>query len=165
MSEPVGRREFLKRAWQFGFALIGAAGVWTSWDILRSARAAGLGGLVKTVPESQVNEVPIYIQSAQTYLTKINGQIVGLWQKCPHLGCRVAWCESAGEFECPCHGSKFNRAGEVRSGPAPRGMDRFEVLLDGDTVEVDTGSVIQGPPPGTETIDEPVKGPSCVGGA
>jgi cytochrome b6-f complex iron-sulfur subunit len=165
MTEDVTRRAFLRRAWQTGVALIGAAGAWTSWDILRSTPASGLGGVVKTVPQAEVTEIPVYIRSAQTYLTRIDGEIVGLWQRCPHLGCRVSWCESSREFECPCHGSRFNRAGEVRSGPAPRGMDRFAVAVPEDVVEVDTGVITEGASPGTESIDEPPQGPSCNGAA
>jgi cytochrome b6-f complex iron-sulfur subunit len=51
--------------------------------------------------------------------------IVALYQKCPHLGCRVPNCVSSQWFECPCHGSQYNQVGEKRGGPAPRGMDRF----------------------------------------
>jgi Rieske Fe-S protein len=155
----------LKRAWQAGIGLIGAAGLWTSWDVLRSVPASGLGGVVKTVTDDEVTEIPIYIRNAQTYLTRIDDEVVALWQRCPHLGCRVAWCESSREFECACHGSRFNRAGEVRSGPSPRGMDRFTVAVDGDTIAVDTGAVVEGAPPGEETIDEPPAGPSCSGSA
>ena len=42
----------------------------------------------------------------------------------------VAACRSASRsqwFECPCHGSQYNRVGEKKGGPAPRGMDRFAV--------------------------------------
>jgi Rieske Fe-S protein len=160
-SEGVDRRTFLTRAWQVGIALIAAAGTWTSFDILRSVRASGLGGVVRTVPEAEVTEIPIFVRSAQTYLTRIDDEIVALWQRCPHLGCRVAWCESSREFECACHGSRFNRAGEVRSGPSPRGMDRFDVIITEEAVEVDTGAVTEGAPPGEESIDEPPAGPSC----
>lgn len=162
---PVGRRTFLTRAWQAGLTLIGIAGLWTSLDILRSVAASGLGGVVKTVPESEITEVPVYVRSAQTYLHEVEGEVVALWQKCPHLGCRVAWCESSREFECACHGSTFNRLGEVRSGPSPRGMDQFTVITGGEVIEVDTGMVIEGAPPGTESIDEPPQGPPCSGHA
>ena len=37
--------------------------------------------------------------------------------------CRNA--SAAQWFECPCHGSQYNRVGEKKGGPAPRGMDRF----------------------------------------
>lgn len=159
--KAVDRRSFLVRAWQAGIGLIAIAGIWTSFDILRSVRATGLGGVVRTVPEAEVTEVPLFVRSAQTYLTRIDDEVIALWQRCPHLGCRVAWCESSREFECACHGSRFNRAGEVRSGPSPRGMDRFDVIVTEEAVEVDTGAITEGAPPGEESIDEPPAGPSC----
>ena len=57
--------------------------------------------------------------------------IVALYQKCPHLGCRVPQCVSSQWFECPCHGSQYNRVGEKKGGPAPRGMDHFAVTVSG----------------------------------
>lgn len=163
MSDSISRRDFLDRGWKAGVVLIGAAGMWTSWDVLRPLPGSGLGGVFQTVAPSAVPSDSVeYVREAQTYLTKIDDEVVALWQKCPHLGCRVAWCESAGEFECPCHGSKFNRAGEVRSGPAPRVMDRFQSDASGDFVEVDTGDITQGPPAGSdESIDEPPRGEGC----
>ena len=57
--------------------------------------------------------------------------VVALYQKCVHLGCRVPWCATSQWFECPCHGSQYNRVGEKKGGPAPRGLDRFVVTVDG----------------------------------
>ena len=50
-----------------------------------------------------------------------------MFQKCPHLGCKPNFCESNFWFECPCHGSRYDRLGtKVKElGPAPRGMDHF----------------------------------------
>jgi cytochrome b6-f complex iron-sulfur subunit len=88
--------------------------------------------------------------------------IMPLYQRCVHLGCRVPYCGSSKWFECPCHGSKYNGAGEYKLGPAPRGMDRFQIdIVDGNVV-VDTSEVILGPPRGTDTIDQPPQGPFCV---
>ena len=166
MSNGIDRRSFLDRGWKAGVVMIGAAGMWTSWDVLRALPGSGLGGVIGTVPATDVpDDSAVFIRSAQTYLTKIDDEVVALWQKCPHLGCRVAWCESAGEFECACHGSRFNRAGEVRSGPAPRGMDRFSVSATADLVEVDTGDITEGASAGSdESIDEPPRGSSCSHG-
>jgi cytochrome b6-f complex iron-sulfur subunit len=96
----------------------------------------------------------------------LDGGIVALYQKCPHLGCRVPECVTSQWFECPCHGSKYNQVGEKRGGPAPRGMDRFatEVTADGSLI-VDTGTIIQGPPIGTNTTGQEAEGPACIGQA
>ena len=64
-------------------------------------------------------------------LTRWKPASITLFQTCPHLGCRVPSCESSQWFECPCHGSRYNRVGEKRGGPAPRGMDRFPASVDG----------------------------------
>jgi cytochrome b6-f complex iron-sulfur subunit len=99
----------------------------------------------------------------QSCLPGMEAGIVALWQKCPHLGCRVPNCNTSQWFECPCHGSQYNQVGEKKAGPAPRGMDRFgvEVAADG-TVTVNTGDVNQGPPIGTNTTGQEAQGPHCV---
>ena len=88
---------------------------------------------------------------------------VALYQKCPHLGCRVPWCKTSQWFECPCHGSQYNRVGEKKGGPAPRGMDRFVVTVEGGVVVVDTKIVIPGRPIGTNTTGQESEGPHCIG--
>jgi glycine/D-amino acid oxidase-like deaminating enzyme/nitrite reductase/ring-hydroxylating ferredoxin subunit len=42
---------------------------------------------------------------------------------CPHLGCIVAWNPAASTWDCPCHGSRFDRLGGVINGPSPRDLD------------------------------------------
>lgn len=90
--------------------------------------------------------------------------MIALWQKCPHLGCRVPWCASSQWFECPCHGSQYNKVGQKRGGPAPRGMDIFPIKMDGEQVIVDvTGGLrAQGVPVGTNTTGQEPEGPHCV---
>ena len=90
--------------------------------------------------------------------------IVALYQKCPHLGCRVPECKSSQWFECPCHGSQYNRVGEKKGGPAPRGMDRFGVSVANGVLTIDTGAVFAGPSIGINTTGQEAEGPHCVGG-
>jgi cytochrome b6-f complex iron-sulfur subunit len=92
--------------------------------------------------------------------------IVALYQKCPHLGCRVPSCATSQWFECGCHGSQYNRVGEKKGGPAPRGMDHFAVeFASNGEVTVDTGLPILGAPIGTNTTGQEAEGPHCVSGA
>lgn len=100
---------------------------------------------------------------APVIYTGMQQGIVALYQKCVHLGCRVPFCDSSQWFECPCHGSKYNRVGEKTGGPAPRGLDRFAVYISGQSVTIDTGLISLGPPIGTDTTGQGAEGPHCVG--
>ena len=164
MTETMHRRHFLSRLWQTGGALVAAAGAWTTWDLLRPLPTTGFGGVVRSIlPTSVPEAAPVEVPAARAYLTRLDGEIVALSEKCTHLGCRVPFCESSGQFECPCHGSVFNRVGDYLTGPSPRGMDRFPVEVGDDgMLHIDTGSPIDGPEPGVLNIDEPARGPSCA---
>jgi cytochrome b6-f complex iron-sulfur subunit len=98
-------------------------------------------------------------------LTGMENGVIALYQKCPHLGCRVPECATSKWFECGCHGSQYNQVGEKKGGPAPRGMDRFAMEVSGNRLTVDTGTVIEGPPIGTNTTGQEAEGPHCVGGS
>jgi len=82
--------------------------------------------------------------------TSVN--VRALYQRCPHLGCKPNPCLKNFWMECPCHGSRYDRLGVkaagAQYGPAPRSMDRFGVVVDGDGVLiVNTGKITLGPLP------------------
>ena len=99
----------------------------------------------------------------ESLLVTMREGLVILSQKCPHLGCRVPECPTSQWFECQCHGSQYNRAGEKKAGPAPRGMDRHPatVASNGD-VTIDTGTTVPGPAIGTNTTGQEAEGPHCT---
>jgi cytochrome b6-f complex iron-sulfur subunit len=75
-----------------------------------------------------------------------------LYQRCPHLGCKPNPCLKNFWFECPCHGSRYDRLGikaaGAQFGPAPRSMDRFSASVSGDGIlTIDTGKITLGPLP------------------
>ena len=76
----------------------------------------------------------------------------GLYQRCPHLGCKPNPCLKNFWLECPCHGSRYDRLGikadGAAYGPAARGMDRFSAEVDsGGVLTLDTGKITLGPLP------------------
>ncbi|HEX2850075.1 MAG TPA: Rieske 2Fe-2S domain-containing protein [Acidimicrobiales bacterium] len=184
----VTRRQFFNRSIVGLFAL-GLAGFGTSvigflWPTLSGGfgskiRAGKLDDILSQIAQKKE---PVYVPEGRFYINPYPAEdlskakaiytggvlegmqdgVVALYQKCVHLGCRVPWCKSSQWFECPCHGSKYNRVGEKKGGPAPRGLDRFAVSVDGGVVVVDTGALSLGPPIGTNTTGQEAEGPHCA---
>ena len=186
----VTRRQFLNRS-IFAFmglsiSTFGAAVVAFLWPpfVTGFGTRINLGNTDELRDQIQTNNNFLYVPEGRMWVTEypadalpdaqavytgpelagMEAGFVALFQKCPHLGCRVPECIPSQWFECPCHGSRYNRVGERRGGPAPRGMDRFamEVTSSSDFV-VDTGTIIQGPPIGVNTTGQEPEGPSCLG--
>jgi cytochrome b6-f complex iron-sulfur subunit len=186
----VTRRQFLNRAIfaVFGLSLagFGIECVAFLWPTLQSG---GFGSVINVGKVTDINATiatkqPFYSPQARTYINPypaagvpvavksgayadpiIAGMkqgYVALYQKCVHLGCRVPWCLSSQWFECPCHGSQYNRVGEKKGGPAPRGLDRFALAVNSDgTISVNTQTVFVGPPIGTNSTGQEAEGPHC----
>jgi cytochrome b6-f complex iron-sulfur subunit len=186
----VTRRQFFNRSLLVGLGLgasaFGASSIAFLWA---PTNKAGFGGKINvgTTAAAQTafaKKQPLYSATAKTYmvpypkadlpkarkipeytapiLAGMEAGYVALYQRCVHLGCRVPWCDSSQWFECPCHGSKYNRVGEKKAGPAPRGLDRFVFEVSGGNIIVDTGNLVLGPPIGTNTTQQTAEGPFCV---
>ncbi|WP_345764372.1 ubiquinol-cytochrome c reductase iron-sulfur subunit [Diaminobutyricibacter sp. McL0608] len=64
-----------------------------------------------------------------------SGTVVAFSAICTHAGCTVA--PAGKEFDCPCHGSRFNAAtGDVIQGPAPSPLTKLTATVSGDTVTI-----------------------------
>jgi cytochrome b6-f complex iron-sulfur subunit len=180
----VSRRSFLRTAWLAGLgaavAGFGAGTVYFLWPNLTEGFGTNIqaGDKAKIDGDIEAGDGQAYNPEGRFYLVPYDekvdteglyagvagGGYLALYQRCPHLGCRVPWCATAQWWECPCHGSKYNQAGEWKEGPAPRGLDRFAIEVTGGQIVVDTAKVITGPPRGTNTTGQELEGPHCVGG-
>jgi cytochrome b6-f complex iron-sulfur subunit len=117
---------------------------------------------VTEYPKDSLAKAEAIYASQPAVLSGMQAGVVALYQKCPHLGCRVPDCKSSQWFECGCHGSMYNRVGEKKGGPAPRGMDRFGVAVNNGVLVIDTGAVFGGPPIGVNTTGQEAEGPHCL---
>ncbi len=162
---PQNRRQFLVNLWKVGGAfLIGAAG-YTGYEALRPLTGGATNTKLKLGPKSGFDVGTVtYYPEGRLYVTNAKGDLFAISQKCPHLGCQVPFCESSGRFECPCHGSIFDIGGEWITGPAPRGMDRYPISVQGGVLVADTGTLESGPDHGAKKYFSPPKGPTCVKG-
>jgi cytochrome b6-f complex iron-sulfur subunit len=120
---------------------------------------------VLTFPEIKAHLVR-YDATASTplvYPESPPGLLLLSWRS-SHLGCKVPFCESSQWFEDPCHGSRFNKVGEYKFGPAVRSLSRFPLrVVEGVGLVADTRNLSPGPPRGTDTIGQIPAGPHCVG--
>ena len=182
------RRQFLNRGvtglMVFSISAFGVACVGFLWPALSGGFGSKIqaGTLDDVVSKLQTTKAPVYVPAGRFYLQPypasaipnakrtysgavlagMESGLVALYQKCVHLGCRVPWCQTSQWFECPCHGSKYNRVGEKKGGPAPRGLDRFGVSVSGGVITVDTATVFLGPTIGTNTTGQEQEGPHCA---
>jgi cytochrome b6-f complex iron-sulfur subunit len=56
--------------------------------------------------------------------------------------CSVPWDQVQEKFICPCHNSQFTTDGDVLNPPAPRALDMFPVIIEGEIIKVDTSRPI-----------------------
>jgi cytochrome b6-f complex iron-sulfur subunit len=182
---PVTRREFFRRSLLLSLMVFGAEFGGATLAFLWPNLKGGFGSVINAGKLTDIkafiasNNQPFYYGAGRFYIVPWNGHpsgsvnyesegvtsdgVMPLYQRCVHLGCRVPFCQQSQWFECPCHGSKYNYAGEYQLGPAPHGLDRFVLTVtSGGDVLVDTSQIILGPPRGTNTINEPPQGPFCV---
>lgn len=133
--KKLSRREFLRLA---------------SNSLLSLSGLVGLGGLIRFLsfemdpqPPSQYDLGPAgdYPPGSQTVLMHIPAVLMhnhdgylALSLVCTHLGCTVE--QKDGQYECPCHGSKYDGAGYVARGPSSTALKKLRVEVN------DAGNVI-----------------------
>ncbi len=151
------RLAFRWLGWGAVLALLGQWTVGFVFGFFWPQKTGAFGGSVTAgaVGDFKVGDVRV-VREGKFYITRVPEGFLALWWKCPHLGCTVPWKENEevmggppgpgdtafakeGRFHCPCHGSKYNRYGQIVDGPAPRPMDRFPIKIEGGKLVVDTG--------------------------
>ena len=120
--EPISRRDMLglSSLWMTAgsmlFALVGA---------LRLPRAAVLDSPSKRVrlslPETLAAGTAFVPPGRSMAVFRDEEGVFAISTVCTHLGCIVK--PTAEGFECPCHGSRFDVAGEVLHGPAAKPLE------------------------------------------
>jgi cytochrome b6-f complex iron-sulfur subunit len=63
-------------------------------------------------------------------------KVIALSSKCTHAGCDVKWQKASSTLYCPCHGSEFDKHGDVLQGPANRPLPEYDAVLEGDAVTI-----------------------------
>jgi cytochrome b6-f complex iron-sulfur subunit len=132
LSAPT-RREFLYYIWGASMALIlGEASAGLIWFALPRFRAGEFGGTFSISGDEipSVDAPPTSFPAGRFWVSNVpNEGLVSLFGVCTHLGCLPKWVPTNSRFECPCHGSKYQKSGLYIEGPAPRSLDRFVTTI------------------------------------
>jgi len=171
VAKPLPKRELVTRRifllggfWSaMGLAAVGFLGA--PLDFMWPRKTGGFGGPVTVAPDRvpEPGDDPLKIVEGRFYLVNMEpgetptgvdtpGGILALYQKCPHLGCKVpyrsdfSFGDLKGWFRCPCHGSTYTKRGGVLVfGPAPRPLDVFPLEVNADlSLTVQTGRQFEG---------------------
>jgi cytochrome b6-f complex iron-sulfur subunit len=130
---PVSRRDFFNEVAGCALAIagIGAAVVtaeYSSPNVLFEPPTTFRAGSSDDYPVNSVT----FIQDQQVYIVRTEKGLWAMSAVCTHLGCITQWKPESNQIACPCHGSKFERGGNVQAGPAPRPLPHFSVRLAAD---------------------------------
>ena len=129
-SGSVSRRDFLN---EITFSALGIAGVgsavvtylYLSPNVLFEPPTSFRAGSPDDYPANSVT----FLLAQQVYIVRTKYGFYAVSAICTHLGCITQWKPEDELIECPCHGSKFTRAGVKLVGPAPRPLPHFSITL------------------------------------
>ena len=145
-SRRVTRRSFLRNT-VLGSVVVVLAEVAGGFVYFFWPNKTGAFGREVAVPADQIPAVgadPYVNQAGKFYIINNEDGALALYWKCVHLGCTVPWNSADGTFQCPCHGSIYDRHGVLIAGPAPRPLDLMAMTQNSDgTVVIDTGDIRQ----------------------
>lgn len=144
------RRKFLITVGNSSIGIMGAGTVGLIYNFLRPGIITELPSRFQVgSPDNFQPESFIFNEAHQLFIVRNSeGFFYAISSICTHLGCTVNKrpVTIPGQAEevisCPCHGSIYSKTGEVISGPAPRPLDRFQILLEDGNLIVDTKKIV-----------------------
>jgi len=144
-NKTISRRKLIAYAWiGAGVVVIGEL-IFGTFAFLWPRRKEGKGEKVFVagkVGDFKVGEI-IYFRKERVFVERSEQGFLVFSAVCTHLNCIVNWNEMLKKFECPCHGAKFNRYGEVLEGPPPRPLDLYKLQIVEEKLVVDTATLIE----------------------
>ena len=139
MADVMERRAFLRDAAAAVVAALAALGVGASEARalpVRLASAVSVRGDDRTYPIPAADGAVID-KKESLIIARWQGMIYAFSLACPHQNTALKWEQDDARFQCPKHHSKYRPDGSFIEGRATRGMDRFAVRREGETIVVD----------------------------
>jgi cytochrome b6-f complex iron-sulfur subunit len=143
---PVSRRYFLEIVGTGALGVVAAGSAvltaqYLSPNVLHEPPLKFNAGLVEDFP---LDSVTLIVDQKSYVIRAKEGYLYAMSAVCTHLGCITGWKSEEGVIACPCHGSRFDRQGNVIGGPAPRPLPRYLISLEErEELIVDKGTIVE----------------------
>lgn len=146
LNEPLSERELSRRRFllALGTGALGVAALGTAVTGTQYLRPNVLFEPATKFPIATPDEIPpggvLALPRRKLFIVREKEGCYAMSAVCTHLGCVIqqgTGPDGAPGFFCPCHGSAFDLAGRVTSGPAPRPLDRLALSLERGRLVVD----------------------------
>ncbi len=127
------RRKFLETLGKFSF-FAGLSGIVMASmrfllpNVLYEPPSIFTVGVIKDFPPDSVT----FLEENRLFIFRQAEGFYAVSSICSHLGCNVKWQDNITGFDCPCHGSTFDKNGKNVSGPAPKPLKWYELTLTSD---------------------------------
>jgi cytochrome b6-f complex iron-sulfur subunit len=144
-KKSISRRRVMAYAWIGAMAIVLGEFIIGTFAFLWPRRK---GPKVETVfiagkvTDFKVGEITPF-RKERAFILRTEGGFLAISAVCTHLRCVVNWNEMLKKFECPCHGAKFSRNGDVLEGPPPRALDLYKLQIVAGNVVVDRAGPIE----------------------
>ncbi|MEJ2697976.1 MAG: ubiquinol-cytochrome c reductase iron-sulfur subunit [Candidatus Sulfobium sp.] len=129
------RRDFLSWLLKSAWVTLGLGGLATLPYFYHSRKEGPLRFIKATeeenIPRRGVRQVDFSFagMSRKVFLVRKDKEFFVLSPTCSHLGCLVNWNYLKHEFDCPCHGGRYDMAGRVIGGPPPKPLTRLPYVV------------------------------------
>lgn len=97
-----------------------------------------VAGIPRRVPYEYDDEGGYSVERTRrvAFVGRNEDEFIVLSPVCTHMGCNVAFNDTSGLFECPCHGGKYDMSGRVAEGPPPEPLRRFQTRVRDGILEI-----------------------------
>ncbi len=126
------RREFLSWLLKPAYAVLGLGVLAALPYFYRTGAGDIKTTFVKTIDEDDLPRLGVKTVefsfrgfTHKAFIVRKNRELFVLSPICSHLGCSVNWNYLNNEFDCPCHGGRYDMAGNVIGGPPPKPLTRL----------------------------------------
>ena len=140
---PPSRREFIRELSLSVASVLATLGVGT-----RAAAAMPISAVTALARQGSRHTYPIPAEDGveidrkgEVILVRWEGAVYAFNLSCPHQRTALRWINKDHRFKCPKHNSRYEPDGTFVDGRATRGMDRFDVALEGTNVVVNVDAM------------------------